>query len=221
MQDGKVTEHRYRDTLQQEHKGCRSNAEALLRIFCPDEECQLAPRLNRLRQPLGSNWCGFFVLCYVELERAVWRGEGPAPRGKLTVMRLNWHLRLSALTPQLKAELEKRVKELTNEEKKHQAQAEKAKARTQKLAEEAKANLEKASESQMLVYQHYHAGVSLSIEDLSPEAKLAIQRIKDEGDHGLCSRCRFSSGCLSCSSSKAIRYHMRKLAESKGHPSPS
>ena len=49
-------------------------------------------------------------------------------------------------------------------------------------------------------------------EDLSHEAKKELQRIKDEGHIGICSKCRWRSGCLNCSFEKALRYHLKKEA---------
>ena len=44
--------------------------------------------------------------------------------------------------------------------------------------------------------------------DLSPEASVEVQRASVKG--GLCSRCRYQSGCLSCERGKAFRYYKKK-----------
>ena len=68
----------------------------------------------------------------------------------------------------------------------------------QKMAECA-AKLELRTREQTLAVKLVQAGAQpSSVSDLSPEARKAIQKVKDEGDLQVSSRCHWMSGCLDC-----------------------
>ena len=48
-----------------------------------------------------------------------------------------------------------------------------------------------------------------SVEDLSQELKEHVVRVREEG-LGVCSKCRWQSGCLACDGEKAWRWAVSK-----------
>ena len=109
--------------------------------------------------------------------------------------------------------LTKLMKQLSDENEK----AEKAEAR--RLAAETK--LQKSTDSEakamalskdLAVKLRYY---KFSLSSLSSEAKKAIELLK-ASEVGICSRCRYASGCLSCSVPHAQRYYLRKEAAKLG-----
>ena len=69
-------------------------------------------------------------------------------------------------------------------------------------------------------YEILHEKDCLKEEDLPDEYRDAIHKISKSGI-GVCSRCRNSSGCLSCDAFKCIRYCMRKQHKKTAKPMPS
>ena len=49
----------------------------------------------------------------------------------------------------------------------------------------------------------------LSLEDLSDEMKAHVVRVREEG-LGVCSKCRWQSGCLACDGEKAWKWAVSK-----------
>ena len=58
------------------------------------------------------------------------------------------------------------------------------------------------------------------LSDLPLSSQQAIDKIKAAGDPGICSRCRYGAGCLSCSVAKAERYYLNLLRWDLGLPKP-
>ena len=56
------------------------------------------------------------------------------------------------------------------------------------------------------------------LSDLPLSSQQAIDKIKAAGDPGICSRCRYGAGCLSCSVAKAERYYLNLLRWDLGLP---
>jgi hypothetical protein len=134
------------------------------------------------------------------------------------LLRLNWFHRLIAVTQILKVERDKRFKELELEAVLEVSKAQSMAKNTQKLAEQRKQFAEEATEEMKLAHAYLNEGKALCLDDLDVTAKLKIQRIKDQGNLGICSSCRFQYGCLRCDVAKAERYYLRKEAERRGYP---
>ena len=90
--------------------------------------------------------------------------------------------------------------------KQQEKEYEKAKKILDEITDFSRAQAKKASEALMKNSQFFRP------KDLSEEAKCEI--LKASGGLGVCSRCRWSSGCLSCSAEKALQ-HFCKVEASK------
>ena len=120
-----------------------------------------------------------------------------------------WRQRLSVVTSFLLVEAKKQL-----EEKKAKAVKEKAaKVKARKVMDVA----ERAAKAQAAVEEGAEIAGQLSklgrkfcLEDLSEEAKKALSRITKKGNLGICSSCRFSSGCFRCELWKAERCWLAK-----------
>ena len=102
----------------------------------------------------------------------------------------------------LKAECEKQEEKEKKLEEKEKMKAEKKNKagevdeKVKELAGEADAALKKIPEGKPC------------LENLSTKAQEAVTLAATYA--GICSRCRWSSGCLTCSKEKALKYHLKK-----------
>ena len=168
----------------------------------------LPERLHKVSQVEGSNLCGWFVLAWCEDEAAEHAGSGPAclplPSFRLKALRQ----RLANLTKGREAELLRQAEEEKEKEDKYQKQLSLAKKKAEALAAEEpvkKAVAVAALQAAKLVAEGGHIFTEA---DLSAQAKEAINKVEATG-LGICSRCRWSSGCLSCSVEKAKRFWLQ------------
>ena len=206
------SEVRYYDSLAQE-SACNRRAAQQLLSWLSTEHTSVPARCNSAFQPTGSNACGFFALQYLEMELAIQRGEGPASTQHPLEGYLSWKKRLQDLIKFLETELAKLQKEEADAAEKAQKKAQKAveaKAKIKQAASEAAISQAKAKElaAQLLKQK-------LSLKDLPEPARLEIQTVR-QAQFGLCSRCRYSSGCLGCSAAHAERYYLKKEAAKRG-----
>ena len=86
-----------------------------------------------------------------------------------------------------------------------------------KVAQSRLAKGEMLNELQKEAIRFLHEKDCIKEEDLPDEYRDAIHKINMTGI-GVCSRCRNSSGCLSCDAFKCIRYYMRKEHKKTGKP---
>ena len=191
---------RYRDTLKAFSKEGLQNAQFFAEIISgPSAKFEKIPCL--LQQ--GST-CGFWALAYAEVEVCS-RFEGPASRGWIEDMVKAWIQRVKDLWIQLQKEAMKLLQvkiEVESKQEKLRKQQEKELEKAQKSLEEIKdfnsAQAKKASESLLKNSQFFRP------KDLSEDGKLAM--MKASAGLGVCSRCRWSSGCLSCPAEKALQH---------------
>ena len=201
---------RYYDSLTVESDICRERAQEVLnRISMEVGELQLPARENTAFQLKGSNTCGCFVLHWMEQEvRQHVLKESPCSAGWPESKQ--WATRLHRLGGLLQSE---RLK-LQNEEKAAAALEEKLgelrAAAKEKPVAMVKLNdlLKKLAKDALLAGTKQPHGKPC-YENLSPAAKEALEKIKNYGI-GLCSRCHWSTGCLSCDYEKALKYLLKK-----------
>jgi hypothetical protein len=207
MKDEKISSVRYYDSLTKASASCRKTAaQALLQLRHAEE---LPPRHNCATQPAGSALCGFFVLSFAEAEVRELMGEGPAVLGWPTETVETWRIRLSVVTNFLLVEAKKQLEDKKAKAAKEKTAKEKAR-KTIAVAERA-AKAQAAVEEGAEIAGHLSKlGRKFCLEDLSEEAKKALRRITEKGNLGICSSCRFSSGCFRCELWKAERYWLAK-----------
>ena len=209
----------YFDSMAEDSEHFVLNADAaakVLKFLLQDEQANLPPVPECQMQE--SDDCGFWTLAFCLELLALWRFEGPRSRGQQKIMVYDLKSQLSTWLKVLKAEqtksqsdLEKRLKNIGSEQATLQK---KAKALAKTVAETAAA----ASEAAKLADLVYNKNKMPTLSDLPPSSKMAIEKIRDLGDPGVCSRCRYASGCLACSVEKAERYHLNLLRHSLGLP---
>jgi hypothetical protein len=198
---------RYRDSLTVQTSDSLMRAQAMLQALTEDQDqpSLLPQRCNFSFQASGSNTCGFWVLAWAEEEMAEFVGEGPAARGppgpRVPLIRG----KLSTFTRALSQELHKLEADKEGLKAKYLKKLELAKKSAAALAagESAKREAAQAAlEAEVLVSQ----GLAVFGEDqLSASAKLALSQVRLRAP-GICSRCRWSSGCLSCDPEKCLKY---------------
>ena len=169
---------------------------------------KLPKRMNEARQPLGSSVCGAYCLHYMEqccramFLKEPWSSLG-WPGAEV------WGGRIGKLVGLLKKEQDKLKKEQEDKEEKKKKQEEK-----QKKKDEKKKKKDGAVDDKMkLLAEEADAGIKKippgkpCLENLSEEAQKAVAVAKTKG--GVCSRCRWSKGCLSCDEAKCLRYWLK------------
>jgi hypothetical protein len=208
MRAGEIVSVKYYDSLKTPSENCRKAAEkALSKLSC--NSVALPLRHNWSTQPPGSALCGWFSLCFAEAEVRALMGEGPAVLGWPADSVDGWRQRLSVVTKFLLVEAKKQLEDKKAKEQKEKAAKEKAKKERQVAEREAKAK-EAVEEGVEVAGQLSKLGRKFCLEDLSEVAKKALQRITEKGNLGICSSCRFSSGCFRCELWKAERYWLSK-----------
>ena len=206
-QDGAL-QVRYRDSLTLESGACRAAASKFLQLLKGGLE--LPARINAAYQPLGGNQCGSYVAHWLEQECRVHLKESPCSAGWPTWRA--WASRLHKLAGQLQSE----QKQLQVEEKKEEEVAQKLEALQVAAAASAAAKKELDKLLQQLQALALKSGAKMPpagkepcLENLSPAAQEQVAWVKAHG-LGLCSRCRWSTGCLSCSWQKTLKHLLKK-----------
>lgn len=144
------------------------------------------------------------------------RHEGPKSRGSLKVSVLNLKGLLRLWCSQMKTEQEKCEKALDLRIEKLESERETLRNQALKMAEAVTKAKEAKSDAEALADKVFNQGKSPEYNDLPQSAKDAIDKIELMGNIKVCSRCRYSSGCLSCDKDKALRYHLNVLRHSLG-----
>jgi len=197
----------YMDSLTEEHSTCRACADQLLSLLSPG--AVLPERFNYARQPVGSAACGFFVLSYMTSFSADFRGSGMASSGWPGYMAKAWKNRLSVLTKVLSAESIKCKEDAALAAAKAEKTAAKAALSAAKSKAASSASAACASSSQVVAAELLDEGHAFALSDLSAEALAALADVEMRG-LGICSRCRWTAGCLSCNLEKARAYWLAK-----------
>jgi len=196
---GAFTEVRYRDSLSSLCLTSRANAELLLRLFAP--ETALPQRTNACFQKVGSGDCGWFVLSWCEAEAAEYMSEGWAARGWPEAMVKKWKDKLPVFWMTLKQEHGKLEKERQQAEEKIRKDIESAekKAKLAVKGDSAKAELLRLAIKAKADLSGQLWPAFITEDQLPPEMRLKIEQVPLMG-LGICSKCRWSSGCLAWSS---------------------
>ena len=153
--------------------------------------------------------CGWWVLNYLELEARKLRGETitlwPASRAQY------WKSRLIQISASLAKELSKVQTQLENDIKKRQDKEKKAQA-AKAAAEEKLSSIKNKESAAAAKAKELIETNSLRVtwKDLTLEEKHQIKSL--QGAPEVCSRCRWQSGCQSCSAFKALRYLVQRKA---------
>ena len=218
---------RFYDSLELESQNCRTFAACIVQDlkkegveWLPD---MLPKRVNTVKQ--GLLQCGFYVSFWIEEELRERRGEGRWPSGPPNIVDIRAKLLkfLENLEPTCR-KVHLRMKDLMEQEQaaiaKHDAAADAAKA-AGAADESSKALAELAMESMQAGTKGGIVDVEIAAEgDLETWAEQMkpflldahqkdVERVKETG-LGVCSTCRWTSGCRHCSWVKTVRYWRRK-----------
>ena len=153
--------------------------------------------------------CGWWVLNYLELEARKLRGETitlwPASRAQY------WKSRLIQISASLAKEPSKVQTQLESDIKKRQDKEKKAQA-AKAAAEEKLSSMKNKESAAAAKAKELIETNSLRVtwKDLTLEEKHQIKSL--QGAPEVCSRCRWQSGCQSCSAFKALRYLVQRKA---------
>ena len=168
-------------------------------------------RCNSVIQAFGLNECGFYTLSFIEQELRLARGEWLNHHS--SELQKVWKQRLIKASEHMSKELglkekanealQKKTEAMLAEAQKRKEAAEKALATMKSLETAAKAAQESIKKN----------SIRFTWEDLSPEAVLKVLAL--EHSAGVCSRCRWQSGCLSCEPQKALNYWVCSEARAK------
>ena len=169
-------------------------------------------RCNSVIQAFGLNECGFYTLSFIEQELRLARGEWLNHHS--SELQKVWRQRLIKASEHMSKEhglkekaneaLQKKTEAMLAEAQKRKEAAEKALA-TMKSLETAAAKAAQESIKKN--------SIRFTWEDLSPEAESKVLAL--EHSAGVCSRCRWQSGCLSCEPQKALNYWVCSEARAK------
>ena len=203
--DANVSSWRYYETLDDAREACMSFAQAVLEIFGRKEKLPLG-RTNCCRQT-GSS-CGYWVLHYCCEEARESLGEGRAggswPPDAVKSYKKQFGIFITSLRQELekfsseqKAVNERSAKTVAVIEKKISAESLKAKLSI------LEAELSAKAQALLLHDPLYEAG-------LSPENILHLQSLQ-RFSPGVCSRCRWKHGCLSCDWRHARIFYIKKI----------
>ena len=169
-------------------------------------------RCNSVVQAFGLNECGFYTLSFIEQEVRLARGEWLSHHS--SELQKLWKQRLTKASQHMSKELS--LKQKANEDLEKKAEAMLAEANKRKeAAEKALAKMKNLETAAAKAAQESikKNSIRFTWEDLSPEAESKILAL--EHARGICARCRWQSGCLSCDAVKALRYWVCSEARSK------
>eukprot|EP00435_Cladocopium_sp_Y103_P029187 s1975_g7.t1 len=189
-------------------------AQKLLRFLTGNPAAELPEKAAGPLQQ--SDDCGFWTLCYMQEVLALKRGEGLKSRGSMKTAVIDCKTNLRNWCSMLAEELEKLNKAIARQLKNEAAEQAAAKKKLEAAVSKMKTIEAAKSHAEKVAYKVFTAGAAPEYDDLPESAKAELEKILDAGNPGLCSRCRWTSGCLSCSHEKALRYHMNALRASLG-----
>ena len=145
-------------------------------------------------------------------------GYGPAGIGWPWVAAQNWIGKMRKLGQQLDIERENRIKAMREQDEKDQKLGEKMKQEREKmaaLAEKMKAENKKMTKIQEDAWKLVNEGGALRVGEL-PSAYLKAKAEIELGGIGVCSKCRYSSGCMDCNVWKRTACWMRREGKRLG-----
>ena len=199
----------YIDTLKNESKECKRRAEVLAKIILGDEITLV--RRNQVYQ--DGNQCGYYVISYME-QSAARKDHGPASTGWPEENQKQWKMRYEKLHKQILSEHDKLQKEKQEQEKKSQQIKEQEEKKIKRAEETINKIKDHESKAYIAAQEALTSGSQyFKKEMLSENAQIRI--LKASAGIGICSKCRWQSGCLECSGQHAFKYHMGKEALSK------
>jgi len=156
--------------------------------------------------------CGFWVLVWAEDEAAEHSGEGPAARGLPQPRLKDARARLVTLTKLLEAEQKKGEADQEDERAKYAKKLAQAKEKAKALAAKNSSKKDAAEAAlqavELLAAGGTDAAGGFSAANLSEFARASILRAAS--GVGVCSKCRWQSGCLNCDRDKAQRHFLEK-----------
>ena len=207
LQTGKQAEVAYFDSLSVVDEGNLQLAAFILKEIREDLKTELKP-VNHAKQPEGTAVCGCFALFWVEQKCRQVKGETPCsmgwPSSKTWSERVKKLMKaLGDLQISLKADAEKQAEKESKIAAKAKALA--AKALKSKKGKETAAELEAAAAKTFEAIPKSKP----CLENLSESSQKHIMLMKLTGK-GICSKCRWSSGCFMCSEDKALTYFLKK-----------
>ena len=199
----------YIDTLKNEPKECRRRAGVIAKIILGDEVNLV--RGNQVYQ--DGNQCGYYVISYME-QTAARKYHGPASTGWPEENQQQWKIRYEKLHTQIASEHDKLHKEKQEQEKKSQRIKEQNENKIKRAEEAIKDIKDHESNAYIAAQEALTSGSQyFKKEMLSETAQIKI--LKASAGIGICSKCRWTSGCLERSGQHAFKYHMSKEALSK------
>ena len=199
----------YIDTLKNESKECKRRAEVIAKIILGGEVTLV--RRNEIYQ--DGNQCGYYVISYME-QAAAKKDHGPASTGWPAENQKQWKIRYEKLHKQIAPEHDKLHKEKQEQEKKSQQIKEQHEKKIKRAEEAIKDIKDHESKAYKAAQEALASGSQyFKKEMLSESAQIKI--LKASAGIGICSKCRWTSGCLECSGQHAFKYHMSKGALSK------
>ena len=199
------------DSKEDEHPECRRRAETILSILLPDKK--LPAREDTEYQK--SDDCGFWVLAFCVETLALLRNEGPRSRGLTRTLVTDIKTTLRTWLNVMFDEQKKFLKEQESEQKQEAANLKKAANKMSWLVKKKAGQSAELEELRALAENLINKGKEPTLADLPASARIEIEEVS-RANYGICSRCRWSSGCLACSVKHAQRYHLNKLRASLG-----
>ena len=186
----------------------RDVAKMLLCEFVPEMKFP-SKRSNAAFQPVGSSTCGCYVLHWMEQTcRTYLLNESPCSIGWPSSK--EWSARLVKIAQALGTE------KVLLEADKEKEELKELKKLEQKAKKEALMKKAKKAETEAATLAVDAAAAFAKVpptkpcrENLSAEAKAAIEMV-EANPMLVCSKCKFSSGCLKCDPVKALAYWLKK-----------
>jgi hypothetical protein len=203
--EARVSSYRYYETLDKVKPCCMQFAQKILQLF--DLQVQLPLSRSNVCAQTGSS-CGYWILYYSYEEARESLGEGRGGGSWPTEGVKSFKKQFLMFISNLRQELEK----FSNEQKSSLEKSSKVEAGIQKKispsALKAKLDLldaELSAKAQELILHD-----PLYEQGLSSENILHLQSLQRHSP-GVCSRCRWSHGCLSCDWRKARIFYLKKI----------
>lgn len=146
---------------------------------------------------------------------ALLRNEGPRSRGLTRTLVTDIKTTLRTWLNAMFDEQKKFLKEQESEQKQEEANLKKAANKMSLLLKKKAGQSAELEELRALAENLINKGKEPTLADLPASARIEIEEVS-RANYGICSRCRWSSGCLACSVKHAQRYHLNKLRASLG-----
>lgn len=130
-------------------------------------------------------------------------------------MEKEWPERLIKISNAMKREFETSLKEEESAQKKRKKLRDQREKAIKRAEEQMKSIKDHASEAYKIAQKALHENSKgFTHEMLSDQAQVKIMAASI--GNGVCSKCRWRSGCLECNGIKALRHHIEREAQSAG-----